>query len=376
MDSFRKRSIITAGFIVLILTGIILPMHALGKVKPITEVEEKLQGITEEEKAVLKELFSINQKITELEAEAKGINQDIGLLQQQITGLEEKIDEKQKAYDSQLSILKQVLVDYQRGGPSTYLEILLKAKDLSSFLKSLNSIKDISHNVNELLTELEAGKEALQVQKTQLNGKLAGLEEKKLALTKNLNENEALQKEKEIYLASLQEDKAYYAEQLDNLQTVWEECKSLFPRLAKEITDTINDGYFTFDDLNMKQGFLNMDGYIEEDTFNGILSENTELADIQFHFSDNQVLLTVPEEQLELSGDFILSGKSAIQYEVKEGTFYGMPLEASSIEELFSNGPMLIDFDLISQGIITIDFTLNEVESQDGRLAFQVSPNW
>lgn len=376
MNRLRKKNIIITGVIILTLIGIIIPIHAYGKVKPITAVEDTLEGISEEEKSVLKELFSINQKITELEAEAEKINKEISSLKQQMKDLEEKIDEKQKDYDSQLSILKQVLVKYQRGGPSTYLEGLLGAKKLSSFLKSMNAIKDISHNVNDLLVDLEAGKKVLQEQNQKLKEKDAALEIKQLELTENLNKNVTLQKEKETYLASLQEEKAYYAEQLGNLQTMWENCQSLFPKLAKEITDTINEGYFTFDDLNMGSGFLNMKGYIEEDTFNGILSENSELANTQFGFEENQVILSVPKEHLVLIGNFIISGKSAIKFEVMSGTFYDMPLEKASIEELFAKGPMLIDFGLISKGIITIEFTLNEVESKEKKLTFEVSPKW
>ncbi|MDD3174643.1 MAG: hypothetical protein PHF63_13445 [Herbinix sp.] len=376
MVSHRKRNIIITFVLIVTLIGVIVPIRVSGEVKPITEVEDKLEGITKEEKAVLEELFSINQKIEELELEEEKINGEINTLQQQINELTGEIEAKQKDYDFQLDILEQVLVDYQRGGPSTYFEILLSAEDLSTFLKSINVIKDISHNMNDLLASLEDGKKALQTEKESLDLKAVELEQKKTELAQNLSNNQELQEDKKTYLAALQENKAYYKEQLGNLETMWEDCQSLFPKLADEITETINEGYFAWDDLNMDLGFLNMNGYIEEDTFNGILEENTKISKTKFLFKENKVILEVPEEHLVLTGNFIIAGKSAIQFEVLEGTFYDMPLEKASIEELFENGPMLIDFNLISEGIITVDFTLNKVESQEAKLAFDISPNW
>ncbi len=376
MSRSRNRNIVIAFIISCILLGLIFPMHALGEVKQITETQQKLEGITEEEKAVLKELFSINQKIEKLEAQQETINKDIKKLNSQIEDMQDEIDSKQEAYDTQLKVLEQVLVNYQRGGPATYLEILLKARNLSEFLKSINVIKDISHNIKELLTSLEDARKLLEEEKAKLDEKAESLKQKKEELAKNLADNQALQGEKEDYLNSLQEDKEYYREQLDNLELVWTNCQSLFPELAREITDTINEGYFTFDDLNMKLDLLAMSGYLKEDTFNNILAGKKELSDITFDFQEDKVILKVPGEHLELTGNFVISGESAIRYEVTEGTFYGLPLESSSIEELFKNGPLLIDFQSISEGIITIKFTLNKVFSEEDKLAFEISPKW
>jgi peptidoglycan hydrolase CwlO-like protein len=372
----NKKNLILAFLMICILIGCVIPIRAAGKVKQITETQEKLEGITEEEKAVLEELFSINQKIEELETQEEKINSDMEKLNTQIDKMQEQIDSKQKDYDSQLDILKQVLVDYQRGGPATYFEILLNAEDLSAFLKSINVIKDISHNVKELLVTLKDAKKAMEEEKAKLDEKAKQLNQKQTQLAENLADNQALQEDKEAYLASLQEDKEYYEEQLDNLELMWTNCQSLFPELAIEITDTINDGYFTFDDLNMKLGLLEMSGYLREDTFNHILADKEELSDITFDFKEEQVVLNVPEEHLVLTGEFVIAGESAIRYEVTQGTFYDMPLEQSSIEELFKNGPLLIDFKTISEGIIAIEFTLNKVYSEEDKLAFEISPKW
>ena len=355
---------------------IIVPIRVSGEVQPITEMEDKLAGISEEEKAVLEKLFAISQEIEVMEREEVEINGDIDTLQVQITDIETGIEEKKEDYDLQLNILEKVLVNYQRGGPASYLEILLSADNLTEFLKSINIIKDISRNVGELLVTLEDGKKVLQEEKSRLDEKALLLEDKKVELQENLHRNLLLKQEQEEYLASLQEEQAFYQEQLVNLETMWGDSQKLFTNIVEEITRIAGAGYFTMDDLNLSFGITKMRGAILEDTFNKILKENSDIPSTTFGFHLNQVVIEVPEKHLVLTGDFIIAGESAIQLEVQEGYFYDIPLETASIEELFQNGPLLIDFKKIAGDMVTIDFTLNQVESQEGKLTFEIKPEW
>jgi peptidoglycan hydrolase CwlO-like protein len=371
-----KPSIKIISTMTLVLVLIIAPMRVLGDVHPITEMEEKLEGISEEEKGVLEDLFVIQQKISEIEREEIKITEEIDALLMQIENLEHGIEEKQKNYDLQLDILEQVLINYQRGGPATYLEILLNADNLTTFLKSINVIKDISRNVGELLVSLEEGKKNLQEEKDSLDDKALLLKEKMIELQENLYKNQLLQQEQEDYLASLQEQRVFYQEQLSNLEVMWTDSTMLFTDIVEEITRIIGEGYFTTEDLNLNLGFTKMTGSIEEDTFNRILKENSKLSEIIFHYEQSHVVIEVPEKHLVLTGDFIVAGDNAIQYEVKEGTFFEIPLENASIEELFQKGPLLINFKTIAGDMVMIDFSLNKVESLDGRLAFEIKPEW
>ncbi|MDF2942470.1 MAG: hypothetical protein K0S01_1328 [Herbinix sp.] len=376
MVKIIKRSIKITGIMAIVLVLIITPVPVLGDVQPITEMEDKLTGITEEEKEVLEDLFTITQEINEIKHQETQINEEINNLQVQIKDLADGIEEKQRDYDLQLDILEQVLVNYQRGGPASYLEILLGADNLTTFLKSINIIKDISRNVGELLDGLEEGKKVLIKEKNNLDVKALLLKDKKAELQVNLHKNQLLQEEKEVYLASLQEQRDFYQEQLGNLETMWTDCTNLFTDIVEEITRVIGVGNFTTEDLNLSLGFTKIQGSIGEDTFNRNVKENSELPETIFHFDQNQVVIEVPEKHLVLTGDFVIEGDSAIQYEVQEGTFYDMPLEKNSIEELFQNGPLLIDFKTMAGAMVNINFTLNKVETQDGILAFEIKPEW
>jgi peptidoglycan hydrolase CwlO-like protein len=371
-----KSCLVIALSLLLVPVLIIVPIRVSGEVQPITEMEDKLEGISEEEKAVLEELFAISQEIEVMEREEAEINGEIDTLHVQITDIQSGIEEKQKDYNLQLDILEKVLVNYQRGGPASYLEILLSADNLTEFLKSINIIKDISRNVGELLVTIEDGKKVLQEEKDRLDEKESSLELKKVELQENLHKNQLLKQEQEEYLASLQEKQEFYQEQLVNLEMMWDDSLELFADIVVEITRIVGAGYFTLEDLNLEFGFTKMNGAILEDTFNNKLKENSNLSETIFRFQSKQVVIEVPEKHLVLTGDFILAGETAIQFEVEEGSFYDMPLEASSIEELFQNGPLLIDFKKITGDMIILEFTLTQVESQEGKLTFEIKLKW
>ena len=371
----KKIGILSMVAIILMsLTYNLFPNMASGEVKPITEIKEKLEGISEEEKKILKELFTIRQEIYEKEKEEARISGEINILEKDIDKIRIGIDEKQKDYDDNLQLLKQVLQLYQRGGPASYLEILLGAKDLRTFLNGLNLIKDISRNVDELLTSLEEDKKNLQDEKAILDSQMIQLEQKMIDLQRPIEEKLALKLKMEEYLANLQEEKEDYEEQLKDLEQLWGECKLLFSNIVSEMTRIVGEGHFKDEDLNLSLGLFRINGLIHEDTFNRIIKEHSNLPETNIHFSQDQVQIQVPDWKLVLSGNFILEGDTSIRFVVKEGTFYGLPLEETSLEELFEQGPLFIDLKDMAGDMVTIDFYLHDVDTLEDNLKFTIIP--
>ena len=371
----KKIGILSMVAIILMsLTYNLFPNMASGEVKPITEIKEKLEGISEEEKKILKELFTIRQEIYEKEKEEARISGEINILEKDIDKIRIGIDEKQKDYDDNLQLLKQVLQLYQRGGPASYLEILLGAKDLRTFLNGLNLIKDISRNVDELLTSLEEDKKNLQDEKAILDSQMIQLEQKMIDLQRPIEEKLALKLKMEEYLANLQEEKEDYEEQLKDLEQLWGECKLLFSNIVSEMTRIVGEGHFKDEDLNLSFGLFRINGLIHEDTFNRIIKEHSNLPETNIHFSKDQVQIQVPDWKLVLTGNFIIEGNTSIRFVVKEGTFYGLPLEESSLEELFEQGPLFIDLKDMAGDMVTIDFYLHDVDTLEDNLKFTIIP--
>lgn len=372
----RNPKLNRAVAILMILVLVFIPIRAFGEVAPIEDTQEEIENISQEEMEVLEKLFLISKEMEAIRQEEDKISGEITGLRQQVEGLEESIRRLQSDYDTKLDVLEQVLIYYQRGGPATYLEILLNAESFTQFLKSLNVLKDISHNVGGLLTSLEEGRIALQEEKQQMNEKMAMLQEKQKEMEQKWIQREQVRLKQEAYLSGLNEKRVYYEEQLQNLELLWENCKELFQNIVTETTRIIGEGYFSAEDLNLGMGLFTLPGAIREDTFNQVLNDNSEMTETYFYFHDGEVTIEVPELHLVLQGNFIVAGESAIQYEVTSGSFYELPLDEISIGKLFAKGALIIDFNSIAGDIDMINFTLQEVESQEGSLTFVIKLIW
>ncbi len=357
---------------IILVLSITVPGKVSGEVKPIEVAQEKLMGISKEEQKTLEELFSLTQEIEEMEREEARLNGEIGVLEARLSELDMSIEKEQKEYDDNLYILEQVLVSYQRGGPASYLELLLKSEDLSAFLKNINLVKDISKNVAMLLETIEEGKRKLTQEKEKLASETLLLEEKKEELKKPMEEKRRLVDEREAYMAALAEEKELYEEHLANLELMWADIKEIFSSIVGEFSRIIGEGHFTMEDLNLSFHLFSVEGSVSEATFNRILKEHSTLPEIEFHFNSENIVIEVPDKNLILYGRFSVSGKSALLFEAEGGSFYGMPLEPASIDELFKDGPLLIDFEAVAGDLVLIEINLQTVEAKDGNLIFTI----
>lgn len=338
------------------------------------QVEDNLEGITTKEKAVLEDLFFLTQEIEAMEREEIETTEEIHILQNDMKILELKIKKLEEDYNSKLYIMKEVLVNYQKMGPVSYLKTLLSAKNFTAFLRSINIIRNLTANVDKLLDSIEDGKRKLSEEKAALAENVTKLEVTKEELENTLLKKKKLKEEQENYLNSLEEDKVYYEEQLGNLERNWETSKVLYSKIMEEFKTIISQGCFETEDLNLNMSFTKISGSIYEETFNQKLKDNTTLSKMVFDFKDDMVELSIPENHLILKGSFVIERESIIKYQVVSGSFYDMPLEKESIEELFHDGPIQIDFLEAAGDMVLFDVKLQSVNVEDGCLEFELKP--
>jgi len=370
MPKNAKRMLVF--FLVAILSVIALPPDmSAQEIDPISEIQEKLLGISEEEKKVLEELFTLSQEIDEMEKEEEKLGGEIEILEQDIEGLEKKIQETEDKYIEKRDVLKEILVIYQRKGPASYLEILLSSESLNMFLWRMSTLQDLSRGTAKLLDSLEESREKLAQEKAELDEKLIRLEEKQkeliVALEKKVQAREAM----EEYLASLKEEREHYQEQLDQIQTVWNDAKQLFPRITAEFTRIVEEGNLPPGLLEINISMRGIEGTIKEESFNQIASDYSTLPKMNFDFKPGRVEISVPDKHLVLEGTFDIEGGRALVFEVEKGSFYGMPLGEGALAELFPEGNLVIDL----SPILGIN-TLESVEIQEAQLKFLIKIIW
>ena len=181
--------------IILMLTSSVI----LGQ-EDISQIQERLMSITEEEKEILEHLFIQTQEIEEMEREAKRMDDEIHSIEMDIATIDNRIKKEEENYKKNLDALKIVLQTYQRMGPGSYIEIILSADSLTSLIRRINVIRDLTKNTDELLTDIELSRERLLAERNNLDEKVKLLEEKRRELEENLHKKQDLVREMEEYL--------------------------------------------------------------------------------------------------------------------------------------------------------------------------------
>lgn len=314
-----------------------------GNADPFTEIKDRLSGITEKERAMLQDLFTLTQEIELMEAEEKKLSKEITKINLEISKMEVEISKGELAYDKKQESLKRVLQSYQRMGPGSFLEILLDSDNLGTFLQRLNILRDLTRNTGVLLDQLEESSEMLSQVKAELSEKLVLLEEKQRQSIEAMAGKTKLKLELEEYLASLKGEREYYEKYLTDIERTWEELKPVFSKAAQEFSRIIREGSLPADALRITFSLFEVRGAIDDKVINDVVAEQSDITNIVFAFHPGRVEISMPDKYLILSGTFEILEGHILKFRAKEGSFYGMPLEPGSMEELFSEGDLLLD---------------------------------
>lgn len=365
-QKFRKYPIYILIFVLIF--SVFSPVLSRGQAESSTSFEETLEQISEDEKAIVEDLFILSQEIEGMKAEEEKAGREIELLSKEISELDKSINARQKQFDEQLSILEQVLVAYQRRGPATFIETLLNSKNLSDFIKNINVIRELAHNTDKLLSDLQEEKNLLTAEKNKLNENMNMLAEKRKELKAAIESKTRLKEEQEAYLNSLKEKREYFEQHLHSMEKMWEDIKILFSKVVEEYTMIISNGYFPLEDFNIRFGLTSIKGAIYDHRINAVLEVYSKLPKLKFDFSPGEVLVEIPEKKLSLKGTFEIANESSLNFVPSEGTFHGMELKDSSLKELFRDGYLAIDF----SGLVG-SVKIKSIEIKDGYIEFETS---
>ncbi len=355
--------IIALCLIVIIISGSFFRDVVTGQADPFEEIEAKLSGISGEEKAILKNLFKLSQEIQLMELEEKKLSGDVESINKEIHDIEISIKAGEISFLHKQESLKQVLRSYQRMGPGSFMEILLDSDSLSTFLQRINTLRDLARNTGELMEQLEKSGEKLKQDKTALSERLRMVEEKQKQAKEALAKKLELRREKESYLVSLKGAREYYQEYLSNIEKVWADMKVLFKEAAAEFTRIVEKGNIPAEALKLKFSFTEVRGAIADSVINKVISEQSTLPTMIFSFHSERVDISLPDNHLELTGTFVIEDGHKLRFEAQKGSFYGLPLEAGSLEELLEKGNLVLDIEPLLAGN-----SINGLELKEGQL--------
>ena len=333
-----------------------------------TQAEEKLMQITEEEKAIIEKLFLLSSEIELLNTKLTKMSEDILSIESKIHLKEEAI----KASEERLALLKTNLADVlriqQRSGIASNIEIILNAKNLKDLVSRINLLRDLSKNVDNLMNETETTSRQLEREKEALNTLLTDMENQEALLTETANNKVKAKADLETYLSSLASEKEHYEAYLQSIETMWESLKPLFAETIERFTAIIESGDLPEDTVEVNVSLFNTRGTIREDKFNAILEKREDLPEMRFNFDKEGVFLSFPSHEVILEGYFELVDNQTIQYVVTGGEFFELPMSASAIEDLFSEGDLIFNLKAILG-----KNTIKKIENYDDRIELQIT---
>lgn len=332
------------------------------------EAQNKLSQITEEEQAIIEALFVLSSEIELLNTELSKLGQDIEQIELEVEQKNTEIIQISEAYESLKSNLAEVLRIQQRSGIASNLEILLRSKDLKDLMSRINLLRDLSKNVDGLMTKTDFAKMSLERERNNLSELLKALENQEKLLIKTAEEKNKARLELEDYLDSLESEKEHYAAYLESIEKIWNELKPLFSLTIKSFTQIIEKGDMPEDTVEVVFSLFNTRGIIREDKFNQILAKRDDLPELIFDFKSDGVVLKFPSHDVELNGTFELVDSQTIKYVVTGGQFYKLPMSQSARSDLFSEGDLV--FNLKS---ILGKNTIRRIDYYEDRLELQVT---
>lgn len=201
-------------------------------------VKEQKNEIASQKKTVMEEISDLEDEISEYESEISKLNSKITELkksieknEKEITKLEAEYEEKQEAF------IERMVIMYEKG-QTTYLDALLSADSMVSFISSY-------YMINEMADADRTMMESIKQQKEKIEETKAKLEEEKKEITTSKTEIET----KTAKLNSAKESKQSKVNSLTSeekkLQAKLDEFNSAIKKAEKEIEAATNkaNGY-------------------------------------------------------------------------------------------------------------------------------------
>ncbi len=237
-----KKAVATAILSVFTITCVLPTAVFATNETEITDLQERMEQIEEQEVALKAKLDSqkkeqnkltsqlrqINANLNNAQASIRSLDTEITDIEGQIAFTEMEIENKQRDYDGRMALFNRRLKEMYQYGDMNYISVLLQSSSLSDFLTRFEYLKYIANNDQKLLGEIQALQKTLDEQHVSLTTMKADLETKKQT---------QVQKSEELSVASAEQQKVVNAINAD-VNATWamlEEMEAESKALESEI---------------------------------------------------------------------------------------------------------------------------------------------
>ena len=197
------------------------------------EASGQLEGVQNDLSENLQQVQKLDERISESEQELNDLNTQITDLQSSIDEVEANLQTAQAAYDSQKAVLDNYLVEVQESSDVEYLDVLLSSKNISEFLSSYFLISELASYEMDLLDDMQAKKDEIELSKATLEQDREQLATIKANQTKTATILENTKTVRENFISKLSDQEKEIQAQIDEYNTRFEEINKEILELAQ-----------------------------------------------------------------------------------------------------------------------------------------------
>ena len=133
----------------------------------------KLEYLQDELSATMLRVQEIEDKVIEYENDSKELGQKVETLQTSIDEAQAKLQTATQNYDEKMDILAKRLVTMYESGDTTYLDVLLKSKNLTDFISRYYVIEEMAEYDTEIINQIKEEKENIETTRQKLENEQA-----------------------------------------------------------------------------------------------------------------------------------------------------------------------------------------------------------
>jgi len=240
---------------IIMMTAMILPANAdqlsdqqklLDSLNKRLEATQKnLNQASRAEKTILGEVQGIEENAEQTQQDIDELTSKIARLQSRIATLNKEIKVHQKELDKQVAILGERLVVIYEQGDTSYLEVLLGSTDIKDLITRMDMLSAIIGQDKELIDDINLRKRDLDNKKADLDVQQRELESARVTVVEKKKQLAEQLKLKKETLSSVQQEKAKYAQAMQELERASAEAEAMILKLQGK-GGSIGTGTYTW----------------------------------------------------------------------------------------------------------------------------------
>ena len=212
----------------------------------IDDLKDEQGEITANKTDALNTIDGLTKQINSYESEISDLNTKIEDLNANIVTLQTKIDEATAEYNKQSDLLDTRLLTIYQAGQTTYLDVLLGAKDFSDFISSYHLISVVTENDKELMEKIKKQKEEIETSKKELEDSKNSVEQAKKEVEEKNNQLKQSKDEKTNLVNQLSAEEKEIQRKIDELVEDQRKIQAELEEIAKQypsVTEPSDCGY-------------------------------------------------------------------------------------------------------------------------------------